>query len=184
MRMRLVSLVTVVLLVGSAMDAIEQPGEGCVDEECILAEFTGSLGFDTMCDGADFAGPSCNAPAVLEAFSDPRLHGDVAITGWTRDIGDASVLWLGSWLIGDSDAGWVEVASPRLQQRDATPTQYTSVLVGTGAHEGFLAVSEVTVSGAEFAFDGHIVAGSVGTTPGMTDFSGVVVSGNVTDLEW
>ncbi len=184
MRMLLVSFVAAVLLAGSAMDVAGQPGEGCVDEECILAEFTGSLRFDMMCDGVDSAGLSCNAPTVLEAFSDPRLHGDVAITGWTHEIGDDSVLWLGSWLVGDSDAGWVEVASPRLRHQNGIPTQYTSVLVGIGAYEGLHAVSQVTVSGADFDFEGLIVAGKIETTPGATDFSGVIAPGDVTDLDW
>lgn len=182
MRVHHVSAIAAVLLMGSAVGVAGQEGEGCVDEECILAEFSGSLRFDMTCDGVDSTGLTCEEPAVLVPFSDPRLDADVAITGWFRDIGDGSMLWLGSWLIGDSDAGWVEVASPRLQHGDGTPTQYTSVLVGTGAYEGLHAVSEVTVSGADFDLDGHIVAGRL--EPGVTDFSGVVTPGDTTELDW
>jgi hypothetical protein len=119
---------------------------------------------------------------VVEPFSDARLSGAGAITGWSRDIGDTAVLWVGSWLIGDADDGWVEVTSPRLQRRDETSTQYTSVLVGTGANEGLSAVAEVTVTGAIFEFDGHIVPGRMG--PDVADYAGVISSGDLADLDW
>ena len=182
MRALHVSLIAVALLVGSAVAVAGQAYEGCVDEECVVAEFTGSLRFDMTCDDVDSTGLTCNAPAVLVAFSDPRLAGEVAITGSSRDIGDTSVLWLGAWLIGDSDAGWVEVASPRLQFKDGTPTQYTSVLSGTGAYEGSSAVSEVTVTGAVFDFRGYIVPGSMQRQ--VRDYSGVCVSHDLAELDW
>lgn len=184
MRMLHVSAIAAVLLVGSVVGVAGQTGEGCVDEECVLAAFSGSLRFDMTCDGVDSTGLTCQEPGVLVPFSDRRLDADVAIIGWSRDFGDTSVLWLGSWLIGDSDAGWVEIASPRLQLTDGTPTQYASVLVGTGAYEGLHAVSEVTVSGAVFSFEGHIVAGKIETTPGVIDFSGVVTPGAIAELDW
>ena len=181
MREQRAFLISMALLVGSSVPAASQSDE-CVDERCVVGEFTGRLEFDSMCESVDVAGLACNAPAVVEPFSDVRLDGDIAITGWSRDIGDTAVLWFGSWLIGDSDEGWIEVASPHLQHRDGTPTQYTSVLVGTGAYEGLHAVSEVTVSGADFDFEGHIVAGTI--EPGVTDFSGVVMPGGIAELDW
>ena len=92
------------------------------------------------------------------------------------------MLWLGSWLIGDAEVGWVEVASPRLLHRDGTPTQYTSVLVGTGANEGLSAISEVTVTGAVFDFQGRIVPGTMSV--GVPDFAGVIRTGDHTKLDW
>ena len=85
MRVRYVSAIAAVLLVGSAVGATGQAGEACVDEECVLAEFSGGL-------------------------------------------------------------------------------------------------SEVTVSGADFDFEGHIVAGT--PEPGVTDFSGVVMPGDIAELDW
>ena len=135
------------------------------------------------CEGVDSTGLTCNAPAVLVPFSDTRLAGEVTITGWSSDSLGESAIWLGGWLIGDSDAGWVETASPRLQHVDGTPTQYTSLLVGTGAYEGLYAISEVTVSGAVFDFKGHIVAGRIDDISTI-DFSGVITRGQRDDLDW
>ena len=182
MRTLRVSIIAAALLVGSGVTVAGQPDEGCVDEGCVLGEFSGRLAFDPMCDGVDTSGLTCSAPALLEAFTDARLDGEVAITGWSREIGETSVLWLGSWLIGDGQAGWVEVASPRLQHRDGTPTQYTSVLVGTGANEGLSAISEVTVTGAVFDFQGRIVPGTMSV--GVPDFAGVIRTGDHTKLDW
>ncbi len=182
MRTLQVPMIVAALLVGSAVAVAGEPDAGCVDEGCVLGDFSGRLAFDPMCDGVDTFGLTCNAPAFVEGFTDPRLDGDIAITGWTREIGETSVLWLGSWLIGDERAGWVEVASPRLQHRDGTPTQYTSVLVGTGANEGLSAVSEVTVSGAVFDFHGRIVPGNM--SAGVPDFAGVIRTGDITELDW
>ena len=178
-----VAVIVTILLAGSAVGAAERPGEGCVDEECVLAEFSGSLRFDQTCEGVDSTGLTCHMPAVLVPFSDPRLQGEVAITGWSSDVPGDSVLWLGSWLIGESGAGWVETATPRLQHRDGSPTHYTSVLVGTGAYEGLYAVSDVTVSGAAFDFAGHIVAGSFDGLA-TRDFSGVISQGDLAELDW
>lgn len=183
MRRLHVAAITTVLLSGSVVGVAGQPREGCVDEECVLAEFTGSLRFDMTCEGVDSTGLTCMEPTVLVPFSDSRLQGAVAVTGWSSDIPGDSVLWLGSWLIGDSAAGWVETATPRLQHEDGTPTQYASVLVGTGAYDGLYAVSEVSVSGAVFEFEGHIVAGYI-DQPDTTDFSGVITHGELTELDW
>ncbi len=182
MRTLHVSLIVVALLLGLAVAVAGQSDEECVDERCVLGEFTGRLVFGPMCEGVDPNGLTCDTPAVLEAFSDARLDGEVAITGWSREIGETSVLWLGSWLIGDSADGWVEVASPRLQHRDGAPTQYTSVLVGTGANEGLSAVAEVTVTGSVFDFHGRIVPGSM--QAGVPDFAGVIRTGDRAELDW
>lgn len=183
--MRLLHIVAMatILVSGSAIGVAGQPGEGCVDEECVVAEFTGSLRFDMACEGVDSTGRACMEPTVLVPFSDSRLQGAVAVTGWSTDILGDSVLWLGSWLIGDSAAGWVETATPRRQPRDGTPTHYTSVLVGTGAYDGLYAVSEVSVSGAVFEFQGQIVAGHIDQLD-TTDFSGVITHGELTELDW
>ena len=178
MRTLQVSIIAVALLVGSAIAVVGQQDEGCVDEGCVLGEFSGRFAFDAMCDVFD----DCDTFGVLEPFTDARLQGDVTITGWSRDIGETSVLWLGSWLIGDEQAGWVEVASPRLQHRDGTPTQYASVLVGTGANEGLSAVSEVTVTGAVFDFHGRIVPGNM--SAGVPDFAGVIRTSDPTEVDW
>jgi hypothetical protein len=178
-----VAVITTVLVVGTAVGVAGQPGEGCINEECVLAEFTGSLRFDMTCEGVGATGLACMEPAVLVPFSDSRLDGEVAITGSSSDVLGDSVLWLGSWLIGDSAAGWVETATPRLQHKGGSPRQYTSVLVGTGTHEGLYAVSDVTVSGAVFDFEGHIVAGYVDGLA-TRDFSGVITQGNLTELDW
>ena len=114
MRTLRVSIIAAALLVGSAVTVAGQPDEGCVDEGCVLGEFSGRLAFDPMCDGVDTSGLTCSAPALLEAFTDARLDGQDAITGWSRDFGETSVLWLGSWLIGDAEVGWVAVPSPCL----------------------------------------------------------------------
>lgn len=182
MRMLHVSIVAAALVVGSALAAVGQPDEGCVDEGCVLGEFSGRLEFDAMCDSVDTSALTCGTLALVEPFTDARLDGDLAITGWSREIGETSVLWLGSWLIGDEEAGWVEVASPRLQYRDGTPTQYTSVLVGTGANEGLSAVSEVTVTGAIFDFHGRIVPGNM--SAGVPDFAGVIRTSDPTEVDW
>ena len=182
MRSFRVAVITTVLVASTAVGAAGQPGEGCVNEECVLAEFTGSLRFDMTCEGVDATGLACMVPAVLVPFSDSRLEGEVATTGWSSDILGDSVLWLGSWLIGDSGAGWVETATPRLQHRDGSPTHYTSVLVGTGAYEGLYAVSDVTVSGAAFDFAGHIVAGYADGLA-TRDFSGVISRGDLAELD-
>ena len=182
MRERCVLLLTVVVLVGLSVGVAGGSDEPCVDERCVVAEFTGRLAFDPLCDGVEASGQACMELGVVEPFSDARLDGDVAITGRSRDIGDTAVLWIGSWLIGDSDEGWIEVASPRLLHRDGTPTQYTSVLVGTGANEGLSAVSEVTVTGAVFDFDGRIVPGSMQAS--VPDFAGVITTGDVDELDW
>jgi hypothetical protein len=183
MRSFRVAVITTVLVASTAVGASGQPGEGCVNEECVLTEFTGSLRFDMTCEAVDTTGLACMEPAVLVPFSDSRLEGEVAITGWSSHVLGDSVLWFGSWLIGDSEAGWVETASPRLQHRDGSPTQYTSVLVGSGAHEGLFAVSEVTISGAAFDFAGHIVAGSADGLA-TRDFSGVISQGDLAELDW
>jgi hypothetical protein len=183
MRSFRVAVITTVLVASTAVGAAGQPGEGCVNEECVLAEFTGSLRFDMTCEGVDATGLACRVPAVLVPFSDSRLDGEVAITGWSSDVLGDSVLWLGSWLIRDSEAGWVETATPRLQHKDGSPSQYTSVLVGTGAHEGLYAVSEVTISGAVFDFAGHIVAGYADGIA-TRDFSGVITQGDLAELDW
>ena len=183
MRSFRVAVITTVLVATTAVGAAGQPGEGCVNEECVLAEFTGSLRFDMTCEGVDATGLACRVPAVLVPFSDSRLDGEVAITGWSSDVLGDSVLWLGSWLIGDSEAGWVETATPRLQHKDGSPSQYTSVLVGTGAHEGLYAVSEVTISGAVFDFARHIVAGYADGIA-TRDFSGVITQGDLAELDW
>ena len=183
MRSLHVAVITTVLMVSTAVGAAGQPGEGCVNEECVLTEFTGSLRFDMTCEAVDTTGLACMEPAVLVPFSDSRLKGEVAITGWSSHVLGDSVLWLGSWLIGDSAAGWVETATPRLQRKDGSPTQYTSVLVGTGAYEGLYAVSDVTVSGALFDFDGRIVAGDVDGLA-TRDFSGVITQGALAELDW
>ena len=90
-------------------------------------------------------------------------------------------MWFSSWLIGDSDDGWVEVASPRLQSGHGTATQYTSVLVGTGVNEGLVAYSEVTVTGDGFDFDGRIVREDIHP---LIDYSGAVVPGDLGELDW
>lgn len=169
-------LLATALLVGSAIAA-----HGQSEEEAVLGEFTGRLVFDAMCDDFDETVMTCRF-GVLQPFSDPRLEGDVGITGRFRSIGDTSTLWLGSWYIGDADAGWVEVASPRLQHRDGTATQYTSVLVGTGRNAGLSAVSEVTVTGPYFDFDGRIVRGNMSN--GATDFAGVIRTGDASEWNW
>jgi hypothetical protein len=184
MRLLTIAVIVTILLAGSGVGAAERPGEGCVDEECVLAEFSGSLRFDQTCEGVDSSGLACRMPAVLVPFSDARLQGEVAITGWSTDILGQSVLWLGGWLIGDSDAGWVETASPRLQHADVTPTHYTSVFVGTGAYDGLYTISEVTVSGPVFDFEGHIIAGDIDGKKHSADFSGVITLGDLDDLDW
>jgi hypothetical protein len=171
-----VSLIAAALLVGSAAGVAGQS-----DEEPVLGEFTGRLAFST-CDMVKSLGVPCDDVLVLVPFSDPRLNDEVAINGRISDHGGPSVLWFGSWLIGDSRAGWVEVASPRLQYKDGTPTQYTSVLVGTGANEGLTAISEVTVSGAIFDFRGYFVPRPMRQV--ASDFSGAIVSSQPTDLDW
>ena len=183
MRSFRIAVITTVLVASTGVAVAGQPGEGCVNEECVLAEFTGSLRLDMTCEGVDATGLACMVPAVLVPFSDSRLDGEVAITGWSSDVLGDSVLWLGSWLIGDSGAGWVETATPRLQHRDGSPTHYTSVLVGTGAYEGLYAVSDVTVSGAAFDFAGHIVAGSFDGLA-TRDFSGIISEGDLAELDW
>jgi len=178
-----VAMITMVLVVGAAVGVAGQPGEGCIDEECVSAEFSGSLRFDMTCEGVDATGLACMEPAVLVPFSDSRLDGEVAITGSSSDVLGDSELWLGSWLIGDSAAGWVETATPRMQHKDGSPSQYTSVLVGAGAHEGLYAVSAVTVSGEVFDFEGHIVAGHVDGIA-TRDYSGVITHGDLAELDW
>lgn len=162
------------LLVGSAIAV-----HGYSDEE-VVGEFTGRLVYDPLCDIDD----TCTHSdfGVLEPFSDPRLEGDVGAEGRFRSIGDTSTLWIGSWFIGDADAGWVEVASPRLLHRDGTATQYTSVLVGTGRNAGLSAVSVVTVTGPYFDFDGRIVRGNMSNS--ATDYSEVIRTCCPAEYRW
>ena len=142
--------------------------------------FTGRLAFGP-CEPEQPYVMGCGEPQIIEPFSDQRLEGDVAITGWWGAYDPSSTVWFGSWLIGDSGDGWVEVASPRLHSADGTATQYTSVLVGTGVNEGLVAYSEVTVTGDVFDFDGRIVREDLHPT---IDYSGAIVPGDLAELDW
>ena len=122
--------------------------------------------------------PDLDVPRIVEAFTDHRLDGSVSITGWSSGYPSVCV-WFGSWLIGEPEDGWIELASPRMQSRDGTPTQYTSLLVGTGANEGLFALSQVTVTGSAFDFNGRIIRGGIDP---VTDYSGVLVPGDLGDL--
>jgi hypothetical protein len=139
-------------------------------------EFSGTLAFGACPSDR----PDLDVPRIVEPFTDQRLEGGVSITGWSS--GDPSAcVWFGSWLIGHSDDGWVEVASPRMVARDGTATQYTSVLVGTGVNDGLLAVSQVTVTEGLFDFDGRIVGGDIDA---IRDYSGVIVPADLGVLDW
>jgi hypothetical protein len=150
------------------------------DPTAVGTEFTGRLAFGA-CEPDQPSVTGCGEPQVIEPFSDSRLEGSVAITGWWGGYEASSTVWFGSWLIGDSDDGWVEVASPRLQSTDGTATQYTSVLVGTGVNTGHVAYSEVTVTGDVFDFDGRIVREDIYP---IMDYSGVVLPGDLAELDW
>ena len=151
------------------------------DPPVIGTEFTGRLAFGA-CEPDKPSIMGCGEPRVVEPFSDPRLEGDVAITGWWGGYESTSAVWFGSWLIGDSGDGWVEVASPRLRSTDGTVTHYyTSVLVGTGVNQGLVAYSEVAVTGDVFDFDGRIVSEDIYP---IVDFSGVVLPGDLAELDW
>jgi hypothetical protein len=173
MRRLLVPIVAAALVTISTTGAIADPTE-------LGTEFTGTLAFGA-CPVDQPYDLGCGEPRVVEPFTDPRLEGDVAITGWSGGYGASSVVWFGSWLIGDSEDGWVELASPRQHARDGTATQYTSLLVGTGVNEGLFALSQVTVTDGAFDFEGRIVRGDL---PAMTDYSGVLVPGDLGALDW
>jgi hypothetical protein len=173
MRGLVTSIMATALLVVSTSGVVADPaGPG--------SAFTGRLAFGP-CEPDQPSVMGCGEPQVIEPFSDPRLEGDVAITGWWGGYDPSSAVWFGSWLIGDSDDGWVEVASPRLQSTDGTITQYTSVLVGTGVNEGLVAYSEVTVTGDLFDFHGRIEREDIHP---IVDYSGVVLPGDLAELDW
>jgi hypothetical protein len=139
--------------------------------------FTGTLAFGACPTDR----PDLDAPRIIEPFTDPRLAGSVSITGWSTGYQASSCVWFGSWLIGDSNRGWVEVASPRLQPGDGTSSHYTSLMVGIGDNDGLLALSEVAVAGQLFEFEGRITEGDVAQ---VTDYSGVVEPGDIEALGW
>jgi len=173
MRGLVAPIMAAALLVVSTSGVVADPTD-------IGPAFTGRLAFGA-CEPDKPYVMGCGEPQVIEPFSDPRLEGDVAITGWWGGYDPSSTVWHGSWLIGDSGDGWVEVASPRLQSTDGTVTHYTSVMVGTGVNEGLVAYSEVTMTGGVFDFDGRITREDI---PPITDYSGAVVPGDLAELDW
>ena len=136
-------------------------------------EFTGTLTFG-ICHEATSPGGSCDMPiidpAILVPFTDPRLNGNVSILGMTLDgLELPADLWVGSFRIGNQGGHWQEMALPRLQHHDGTPTQLTSAFVGQGGYDGLIAISEVTVTGPVFAYHGWIVEGGIAGVPDWSE---------------
>jgi hypothetical protein len=150
------------------------------DQAELGTDFTGALAFGACPDDQPYD-LGCGEPRIVEPFTDPRLEGGVAITGWSGGFDASSVVWFGSWLIGDFGRwlGRGGLAPPASEGWDSHAIHEPAGRNRRG--QGPLRHLAGSVADGMFDFEGRIVRGDLHS---VTDYSGVLVPGDLESIDW
>lgn len=169
MRVGRIIPIAIVLLastsVGVAAQDQETPAQAPV-------EFSGRLlygpqtlaGTDTVVEGRTEArGNVFRTPVAT--MSDPRLHGSVTRTN-NIDIYDDPPIWTWQalWRIETEEGAWQGVETP-LVFTDGSRSTTTVILVGEGAYDGLIALTEFDHAGEAWDLRGVIIDGEMPPVP-------------------